>query len=229
MIGIIGAMEEEIAKLKSIMEKVEIEKIAGMEFYCGEIVGKPVIVVRSGIGKVNAAACTQILADKFNVDTVINTGIAGSLRNEINIGDIVLSTDAVNHDMNVEGFGYPRGQVPGMDVFAFPTDENLRKQAKSICEKYIDVGVHEGRILSGDVFVSDRRIKEDLQRTFDGFCAEMEGAAIAQVAYLNNIKCLIIRAISDKADDSASVDYPEFEKQAIKNCVKLTLKLIENI
>lgn len=229
MIGIIGAMEEEIAKLKSIMEKVEIEKIVGMEFYCGEIVGKPVIVVRSGIGKVNAAACTQILADKFNVDTVINTGIAGSLRNEINIGDIVLSTDAVNHDMNVEGFGYPRGQVPGMDVFAFPTDENLRKQAKSICEKYIDVGVHEGRILSGDVFVSDRRIKEDLQRTFDGFCAEMEGAAIAQVAYLNNIKCLIIRAISDKADDSASVDYPEFEKQAIKNCVKLTLKLIENI
>lgn len=229
MIGIIGAMEEEIAKLKSIMEKVEIEKIAGIEFYCGEIVGKPVIVVRSGIGKVNAAACTQILADKFNVDTVINTGIAGSLRNEINIGDIVLSTDAVNHDMNVEGFGYPRGQVPGMDVFAFPTDENLRKQAKSICEKYIDVGVHEGRILSGDVFVSDRRIKGDLQRTFGGFCTEMEGAAIAQVSYLNNIKCLIIRSISDKADDSASVDYPEFEKQAIKNCVKLTLKLIENI
>ena len=131
--------------------------------------------------------------------------------------------------MNVEGFGYPRGQVPGMDVFAFPTDENLRKQAKSICEKYIDVGVHEGRILSGDVFVSDRRIKGDLQRTFGGFCTEMEGAAIAQVSYLNNIKCLIIRSISDKADDSASVDYPEFEKQAIKNCVKLTLKLIENI
>ena len=229
MIGIIGAMEEEIAKLKDSMDNIKIEKIAGMEFYCGEIAGKPVTVVRSGIGKVNAAACTQILADRFHVDRVINTGIAGSLRNEINIGDIVLSTDAVIHDMNVEGFGYPRGQVPRMDVFAFPTDEDLRKKAKGICDECIGVGVYEGRILSGDIFVSDRGIKEDLQRTFDGFCTEMEGAAIAQVAYLNNIKCLIIRAISDKADDSASVDYPEFEKQAIKNCVKLTLKLIENV
>ena len=230
MIGIIGAMEEEIAKLKNVINNIEIKKIAGMEFCSGQIGNKDVTVVRSGIGKVNAAACTQILADRFKADTVINTGIAGSLRNEINIGDIVLSTDAVIHDMNVEGFGYQRGQVPRMDVFAFPTDDELRKKAKNICETYIsDVGVHEGRVLSGDIFVSDRRVKEDLQATFNGYCTEMEGAAIAQVAYLNNIKCLIIRAISDKADDSASVDYPEFEKQAIKNCVKLTLKLIENI
>ena len=154
MIGIIGAMEEEISKLKEIMENKETKVIAGMEFVQGKISGKSVTVVRSGIGKVNAAACTQILADRFKVGTVINTGIAGSLKNEINIGDIVLSTDTVIHDMNVEGFGYPRGQVPRMDVFAFPTDDGLRSIAKEICEKELkDKGRFEKnfwRILYGD-------------------------------------------------------------------------------
>lgn len=230
MIGIIGAMEEEISKLKEIMENKEIKKIAGMEFVKGQISKKQVTVVRSGIGKVNAAACTQILVDRFGVDIVINTGIAGSLKNEINIGDIVLSTDTIIHDMNVEGFGYPRGQVPRMDVFAFPTDERLRSMAKEICEKELkDISVFEGRVLSGDIFVSDRDTKEDLKRTFDGYCTEMEGAAIAQVGYLNDIKVLIVRAISDKADDSASMDYAEFERKAIENCVKLTTRLVESI
>ena len=230
MIGIIGAMEEEISKLKEIMENKETKVIAGMEFVQGKISGKPVTVVRSGIGKVNAAACTQILADRFGVGTVINTGIAGSLKNEINIGDIVLSTDTVIHDMNVEGFGYPRGQVPRMDVFAFPTDDGLRSIAKEICEKELkDISVFEGRVLSGDIFVSDKETKEDLKNTFGGCCTEMEGAAIAQVAYLNGMKALIVRAISDKADDSASMDYAEFERKAIENCVKLTTRLIETI
>lgn len=230
MIGIIGAMEEEISKLKEIMDNKEIQTIAGMEFVKGEISKKQVTVVRSGIGKVNAAACTQILIDRFKVDAVINTGIAGSLKNEINIGDIVLSTDTVIHDMNVEGFGYKRGQVPRMDVFAFPTDDTLRSLAKKICEEELkDISVFEGRVLSGDVFVSDKAVKDDLKETFGGYCTEMEGAAIAQVAYLNNIKALIIRSISDKADDSASMDYSEFEKKAIEHSVKLTKKLIETI
>lgn len=230
MTGIIGAMEEEIVKLKEAMTKCEVKKIAGMEFCCGEISNKPVVAVRSGIGKVNAAACTQILVDKFAVDTVINTGIAGSLKPEINVGDIVLSTDALNHDMNVEGFGYPRGQVPRMDVFAFPADEALRRKAKAICERYIkEISVYEGRVLSGDIFVSDIKVKEDLKNTFGGYCTEMEGAAVAQVAYLNNIKVLIIRAVSDNADNSACIDYSVFERQAIANCVKLTLKLLEKI
>ena len=230
MIGIIGAMEEEISKLKEIMENKETKVIASMEFVQGKISGKSVTVVRSGIGKVNASACTQILADRFGVGTVINTGIAGSLKNEINIGDIVLSTDTVIHDMNVEGFGYPRGQVPRMDVFAFPTDDGLRSTAKEICEKELkDISVFEGRVLSGDIFVSDKATKKDLKETFGGYCTEMEGAAIAQVAYLNKIKVLIIRSISDKADDAASMDYPEFEKKAIEHSVKLTKKLIETV
>lgn len=230
MIGIIGAMEEEISKLKEIMENKKVKQVAGMEFVQGEISKKQVTVVRSGIGKVNAAACTQILVDRFGVDKVINTGIAGSLKKEINIGDIVLSTDTVIHDMNVEGFGYKRGQVPRMDVFAFPTDEKLRKLAKKICEEELgDISVFEGRVLSGDIFVSDKETKDDLKKTFGGYCTEMEGAAIAQVAYLNNIDVLIVRAISDKADDGASMDYAEFERKAIENCVKLTLKLIESI
>ena len=132
--------------------------------------------------------------------------------------------------MNVEGFGYSRGQVPTMDVFAFPTDDGLRVLAKKICEEELkDISVFEGRVLSGDIFVSDKETKEDLKNTFGGYCTEMEGAAIAQVAYLNGIKALIVRAISDKADDSASMDYAEFERRAIENCVKLTLRLIESI
>ena len=122
--------------------------------------------------------------------------------------------------MNVEGFGYKRGQVPRMDVFAFPTDDNIRSLAKKICEEDLkDISVFEGRVLSGDVFVSDKAVKEDLKETFGGYCTEMEGAAIA----------LIIRSISDKADDSASMDYSEFEKKAIEHSVKLTKKLIETI
>ena len=224
MIGIIGAMEEEISKLKEIMENKEIKTIAGMEFVKGEISKKQVTVVRSGIGKVNAAACTQILIDRFKVNAIVNTGIAGSLKNEINIGDTVI------HDMNVEGFGYKRGQVPRMDVFAFPTDDTLRSLAKKICEEDLkDISVFEGRVLSGDIFVSDKATKRDLKETFGGYCTEMEGAAIAQVAYLNKIKVLIIRSISDKADDAASMDYPEFEKKAIEHSVKLTKKLIETV
>ena len=167
MIGIIGAMEEEISKLKEIMENKEIKTIAGMEFVKGEISKKQATVVRSGIGKVNAAPCTQVLIDRFKVDAIVNTGIAGSLKNEINIGDIVLSTDTVIHDMNVEGFGYKRGQVPRMDVFAFPTDDTLRSLAKKICEEDLkDISVFEGRVLSGDIFVSDKATKKDLKETF---------------------------------------------------------------
>ncbi len=221
-IGIIGAMEVEVAQLKETMWRGRLAHRAGMEFCEGVLEGREVVVVKSGIGKVNAAICAQILADEFQVDAILNTGIAGSLRAEVNIGDVVISTDALHHDMDASGFGYPLGQIPQMHHFAFAADANLRALAKRVCEKENPgIGVFEGRVLSGDQFVSDRAVKARLTSLFGGYCTEMEGAAIAQAAVLNNIPFVIVRAISDKADDSANMDYEKFEKMAIDNSVRL--------
>lgn len=230
MIGIIGAMDEEVAKLKEVMDNAAISSIASMDFYKGTISGHEVVVVRSGIGKVNAAICTQILVDTYHVRCVVNTGIAGSLKTEINIGDIVLSTDTLEHDMDAVAFGYPVGQIPRMDTLSFQADEKLREAAKAACKKVLpDVGVFEGRVVSGDQFVSDGDKKAWLSETFGGYCTEMEGAAIAHAAYVNKIPFIIIRAISDKADNSASMDYPAFEAMAIENSVKLIKEMILHI
>ena len=226
-IGIIGAMEVEVAILKEKMEDVRIIKKASMDFYEGILAGKKVVVVRSGIGKVNAGICAQILADVFSVDAIINTGIAGSLNAKIDIGDIVLSTDALQHDMDATGFGYEPGVIPRMETSTFIADEKLRKLAKECCERVNpDIHVFEGRVVSGDQFISDKAKKEFILNTFAGDCTEMEGAAIAQAAYLNQIPFLIIRAISDKADDSATEDYPTFEAKAIAHSVKLVQAIV---
>lgn len=228
MIGIIGAMDEEVAKIKEQMIEVVVTNKAAMDFYKGSLSGKPVVVVRSGIGKVNAAMCTQILVDDFGVEAVINTGIAGSLDADIDIGDIVLSTDTLEHDMDAVNFGYPLGQIPRMDTLSFEADSNLRKLAKDVCERVNpDVKVFEGRVVSGDQFISDKEKKNWLIDNFAGLCTEMEGAAIGHAAYLNQIPFLIIRAISDKADDSATMDYPAFEAKAIEHSVRLLLALCE--
>lgn len=229
MLGIIGAMDEEVAKIKEQMEQVQVKTKASMDFYQGTIGGKEVVVVRSGIGKVNAGICAQILADDYQVEGIVNTGIAGSLRAEINIGDIVISTDAVQHDMDAVAFGYPLGQIPRMDTLAFQADARLAELAVQCCKKVIpEIGVFQGRVASGDEFVAKKERKEAILKEFDAYCCEMEGAAIAQAAYLNQIPFVIIRAISDKADDSASMDYPTFEAMAIENSVKLMMEMVVN-
>ena len=207
--------------------KIQKEKgIASMVFHRGILYGKEAVVVRSGIGKVNAAICTQILADHFDVDLVINTGIAGSLDAAIDIGDMVISTDAVQHDMDASGFGYRIGQIPRVDTFAFEADEKLRELAIECNQKVNpEIQAFPGRVVSGDQFISDKAKKEWLIEQFSASCTEMEGAAIAQAAYLNGIPFLIIRAISDKADDSAGMDYAAFEAQAIKHSVNLLLEM----
>lgn len=230
MIGIIGAMEEEVAVLKEVMEVEETVEKATMTFCRGKLCGKEVVIVRSGIGKVNAAVCTQILVDCFGVDTVINTGIAGSLDADIDIGDMVISTDAVQHDMDATIFGDALGQVPRMDTFAFPADMELVEKAKAANEEANpDIKTFVGRIVSGDQFVSSAEVKEKLVQNFQAKCTEMEGAAIAHAAYLNKVSCVIIRAISDKADNSATMDYPAFEKQAIVHSVGLVMNLLPRL
>ena len=228
IIGIIGAMEEEVELLKEKMTDTVIIEKAGMKFVKGTLKGQTAVVVRSGIGKVNAGICTQILADEFQVEAVINTGIAGSLKAEINIGDIVLSTDTMQHDVDAREFGYPLGQIPRMETLTFLADENLRKLAKEVCEEVNpDIQVFEGRVASGDQFVADKETKERIIENTQAYCTEMEGAAIGQAAYLNKIPYLVIRAISDKADDSAHVDYPTFERQAIRHTVNLVSRMME--
>lgn len=230
MIGIIGAMDEEVAALKEAMEVTETVERASMCFVKGKLAGKDVTVVRSGIGKVNAAVCAQILASEFHVDALINTGIAGSLDARIDIGDMVISTDALHHDMDATSFGYPVGQVPRMDVLAFPADERLIRLAVEANEEANpDIHTFTGRVVSGDMFVASDDVKARLIDNFSGLCAEMEGAAIAHTAYLNKISYVIIRAISDKADGSASEDYPTFEKKAIDHSVRLVKSLVAKI
>ena len=229
-IGIIGAMEEEVAVLKQEMNIEETVDYASMRFCKGTLCGKNVVIVRSGIGKVNAAICAQVLVDRFNVDILINTGIAGSLDAAIDIGDMVISTDLVEHDMDATIFGDPLGQVPRMDTFSFPAAASLIEKAVAANEEANpDIKTFTGRIVSGDQFVSSAEVKEKLVKNFQAKCTEMEGAAIAHAAYLNKVSCVIIRAISDKADNSATMDYPTFEKKAIEHSVRLVRNLLPRI
>ena len=181
MLGIIGAMDTEVAKLKEMMTEVKITKAASMEFYEGKLGGAAAVVVRAGVGKVNAACCTQALIDHFPVSCVINTGIAGSLQAKIDIGDIVLATESVEHDMDVAALGYAPGVIPDMEEYCFKADEKLRR------------------------------------------------TAIAHTAWLNQIPFLIVRAISDKADDSAQMDYPTFEAKAIEHSVRLIVEMARRL
>lgn len=230
-IGIIGAMELEVATLKGFMNKDRIVKKAGMEFFEGSIENVPVVIVKSGIGKVNAGVCVQILVDVFEVSHIINTGVAGSLNAAIDIGDIVVSTNTLYHDVDATGFGYPIGEVPQLGTLFFEADTKMIKQAKESCKIVNpEIKVFEGRIVSGDQFISDPTVKQQILKNFpDSFCTEMEGAAISHAAFLNNIPFVIIRAISDKADDSAHVDYPTFEKAAAEHSARLVEHMIRNI
>ena len=204
------------------MEDAEKKTIAGMTFYRGTLWNQQAVVVQSGIGKVNMAICTQILVNVYEVDMLINTGVAGGLYKDINVGDIVISSDALHHDFDVTGLGYKISVIPGMESSVFVADPELVEMAKDACEIVNpEIQCFVGRVVTGDQFISDNKTKTDLVDTFGGYCAEMEGAAMAQVATLNKVPFVIIRAISDKADDSAPVSYETFEQQAIIHTVKL--------
>ena len=230
MIGIIGAMEEEISNLKSHMQVEEVETIAGMSFFKGAVKGTKLVLVRSGIGKVNAGICTQILASVYGVDTVINTGIAGSLNADIDIGDIVVSTSLVQYDVDARNFGYKLGEIPRMNIVEFPADKYLIDKTQSVFDSLgLGIKLYKGMVATGDKFVSEDSLKAEIISNFHAYCVEMEGAAIAQAAMLNNMACVVIRAISDKADNSADVDYRSFEAKAIENMSKISLALVDSL
>ena len=226
-LGVIGAMEQEVETLLEQMENKSACVKAGSTFYEGKLTGLDAVVVQCGIGKVNAALCVQILCDCFAVTHVVNTGIAGSLCADLDIGDLVISRDAMYHDFDCVHFGYPMGKVPGMDVVAFPADEMLTDLAYAAAEAVNPGHTQRGRVASGDKFVAEQAVKDAIIDITGALCTEMEGAAIAQTAYRNGIPFVIIRAISDKADNSAEMDYPTFERIAAHRCAAVTMRLAE--
>ena len=224
-LGIIGAMDIEVATLKERMEQVSTATHAGSAYYEGVLEGTPAVVVQCGVGKVNAAMCAQILCSVYGVSHIVNTGIAGSLCAQLDIGDLVVSQDAMYHDFDCVHFGYEMGRVPGMDVTAFPADAHLAQLACAAAEKVNPGHSKMGRVASGDLFVAAKAAKEAIIEKTGALCTEMEGAAIAHTAYRNGVPFVILRAISDKADDSAEMDYPTFERIAAHRCAEVTCLL----
>ncbi len=231
-IGIIGAMEEEVSIL------IEKMKASGTveDFYSGELVfykgiinGTEVIVVKSGIGKVNAALCAQRLILQFGATHIINTGIAGALGGNLKIFDMVVSTDAVYHDMDAVLFGYKPTQIPGMKVSEFKADEKLIQMAKLAFEKTNSVEgrkILAGRVATGDQFIADKEKKEHIKEICSPLCVEMEGAAVAHACFLNKIPYIILRCISDMADESVETTYSFNEAVAAQESAKVVLQIL---
>ena len=226
--GIIGAMASEVALLKEKMTGTQVTKVAGMEFCAGKLGDADAVVVQCGIGKVNAGMCVQILADRFGVDRVINTGVAGSLDDRLDVGDLLVSTDCIWHDFDVTPLGYEAGQVPGIDVLSFTADAQMRADVVAAAAVAApDIKVLEGRVVSGDQFISTDEQKERLTGQFHGNCCEMEGTAIAQAAYLNGLPFVVVRAMSDKPGAADQVvDYNTFEAKAAADCARIVLRMV---
>lgn len=228
IIGIIGAMDVEVATLKEASHVTNKIKISDMEFCEGKLDDKDVVIVKCGMGKVNAGTCASTLINIFNCTKIINTGVAGSLNNDIDIGDIVVSTDAVQHDFDVSPLGYEKGEIPYTNLFAFPADETMRVAAvKAVKESAPEVHVFEGRVCTGDQFIATKQQKDTIIKNFGGMCCEMEGGAIAQICYLNSTPYVIIRAISDKPDETEIVEYKDFEAEAAVRCANIVQYMVE--
>lgn len=222
-------MNEEVHSLKEALQNPKTTRIAGMEFFEGTLDGKNVVVVKCGIGKVNAGTCAQLLINVFGVDRIINAGVAGSLDATIDIGDVVVSTDAVQHDFDLTPLGYAPGELDGLGSPSLPADGAMRESAvKAVGECAPEVHVFEGRVCTGDQFISSAEQKNAILSQFGGLCCEMEGGAIAQICCQNNVPFVIIRAISDKADGSAEMNYTEFEQAAAIRCAAITRYMISH-
>ena len=238
-LGIIGAMEVEVDQLVNELDGDVVGVFAGTRFHEGTMGPHdiPVVVVRCGVGKTNAAMCTQALIDHYDVTHVINTGIAGALDEGLHIGDLVISTDAVHHDMDVIGLGYTPGFVPELEggqtrggKAAFEADEWLRGQMRQAAlEAAPEITIVEGRVASGDLFVCEQADRDRIAQTFGASCCEMEGASIAHVCWRNDVPFVIVRAISDNADDTSKVEYRDAEERTAHGCAEIVRHAVDVI
>ncbi|MED2972406.1 5'-methylthioadenosine/S-adenosylhomocysteine nucleosidase [Fictibacillus sp. B-59209] len=228
-IGIIGAMEEEVIILRDKLSHRQDKTLAGCEFYTGKIDGIDIILLKSGIGKVNAAIGTTLMIEMFQPDCLINTGSAGGFHKDLNVGDVVISTEVRHHDVDATIFGYEYGQVPQMPAYYVP-DADLVSIAVKSAEKVSGIQVAKGLIASGDSFMSDHERVEFIRTKLAGlYAAEMEAAAIAQVAYQFKVPFVIIRSLSDIAGKDARVSYDQFLDTASKHSAELILLMIEEL
>ncbi|QTH46021.1 5'-methylthioadenosine/adenosylhomocysteine nucleosidase [Cohnella sp. LGH] len=228
-IGIIGAMQEEIELLLAQMENKQKEAHAGIAYYSGAFRGKKVVLTRSGVGKVNAAVCTQILIDKFGADAILFTGVAGAVDPGLNIGDIVISSSSLQHDVDVTALGFPRGTIPYQDVSEYKADERLIALAVEAGKAVHSGCCKVGKVLSGDQFIADRATVKALYEQFGGACTEMEGASVAQVCFMNDIPHVIIRSMSDKADGSAHANFAEFTVEASNRSYAIVEGIVKSL
>ncbi|WJH33182.1 5'-methylthioadenosine/adenosylhomocysteine nucleosidase [Paenibacillus aurantius] len=228
-VGLIGAMVEEIELFHEHMKEVTEHEKAGITYWEGTFQGKPVVLCRSGVGKVNAAVCTQILIDRFGVEAVVFTGVAGALDPSLEIGDIVISTECLQHDMDVRALGFERGVIPFAEASVFPADPGLSDKAYEVSESLFEGRTKRGRVLSGDQFIASRETVAELHRELNGACTEMEGASVAQVCHMNGVPFVILRSMSDKADGSAHINFPEFTKQASLHSYRIVEGLVGKI
>ncbi len=226
MIGIIASMEEELNYIKESMTDAQIKNIKGTEYVVGKLHGKDTVVVRCFTGKVYMALTAQKLIDNFDLDLIINCGVAGGLKDGMNIGDVVLATNAIQTDMDASGLGYEIGQVPDIEIKNFEQFEKLNETAKEFTKNY-DFNVYFGNIMTADKFVSSKEDKEYLIKTFDGYCTDMETASLGEVCYVNKINFAGIRGISDSADEGANTDFRENLRKASDNCAILLCDIIK--
>lgn len=220
-IGIIGAMDIEVEELINSMEDIKKETISSIDFYEGKIQNKNVVVAKCGVGKVHAAVCTQTMILKYAPDAIINTGVAGSLSPDLDIADIVISDGVVQHDFDISSFGHPVGLISGLDLVKITCNEELVKKLEVAAKIIEDTNVAVGTVASGDQFICSKEKKDYIVDNFNALCTEMEGAAIGHVCYINNVDFCIIRAMSDKADGTAHMDFPSFVEIAVVKSVKL--------
>ena len=228
MTGIICAMSVEIEILREKMKNKSVKTISGIEFIEGDLSGKKAVITRGGMGKVAAGVCAQTMIREFNVEKLINTGVAGTLTDKLSRGDIAVSESVVQHDVDTSAVGDPVGMVSGINKIYFPADKDMADKAiESIKEEKLEY--LRGIIASGDQFIANENEKKRIVDNFSAIACEMEGGAIGQVAYINNVPFVVLRAISDGADDDVKLDYPAFVAVAAKNSARVTIRLIEKL
>jgi adenosylhomocysteine nucleosidase len=222
-------MKEEIDLLLQEQQDTVTERHSGIDYHIGALHGRRIVSCKSGVGKVNAAVCTQLLIDRFGVDAVLFTGVAGALDPELEIGDIVISRSCMQHDMDVTPLGFPRGVIPYQEVSDFPSDPELIRLAEQAGERVFPERCRVGKVLSGDQFIADREIVKRLHAELQGTCTEMEGAAVAQVCHMSGIPHVIVRSMSDKADGSAHVNFAAFTAEAAARSFAIVSDMIKRM
>ena len=228
MIGIIGALDIELERLIDAMQGPAQREISGVPFTCGKLLGTDVVIARAGVGKVNAAVCAQTMALIYEPELIINSGVSGALSPELRVGDVVIGTDVVQHDVDTTAMGDEPGFVSTVDRLSFPLD-NFASTAIAAAAEELGIRAVRGRIASGDQFVASTERKEEIVRLFSAVTCEMEAGAIAHVCFLNRVSCAVIRCISDGGNEEAPMSYEEFLPLAAKNSSELTLAYLKSL